>query len=81
MKVLSNSFLYMASIHYIPRRAGWTTWLERVLQGVLHGPAEREFSYIIGRKALSEALNQYENQPQYQRLVIDYQFGEDPDDA
>lgn len=64
---------------------GWTTWLERVLQGVLHGPAERDFSYIIGRKALNEALKQYESTDpevsKYQRLVIEYAFGEDPDDA
>jgi leukotriene-A4 hydrolase len=55
--------------------------MERVLQGALHGPAEREFSYIIGRKALNEALKQYASRPKYQRLVIEYQFGEDPDDA
>jgi leukotriene-A4 hydrolase len=61
--------------------AGWTTWLERVLQGVLHGSAARDFSYIIGRKALNEALKTHEKQPKYQRLVIDYAFGDDPDDA
>lgn len=62
---------------------GWTTWLERVLQGKLHGAAERDFSYIIGRKALSEALKSYDKDGsrKYQRLVIDYELGEDPDDA
>ncbi|KAG8892778.1 hypothetical protein FRC00_011550, partial [Tulasnella sp. 408] len=60
---------------------GFTTYLERILQGELHGSAEREFSYIIGRKALTDALKQYENKPKYQRLVIPYTFGEDPDDA
>ncbi|KAF9509168.1 hypothetical protein BS47DRAFT_1488071 [Hydnum rufescens UP504] len=60
---------------------GWTTWMERLLQQALHGPAERDFSYIIGRKALTEALKSYENNPKYQRLVIHYEFGEDPDDA
>ncbi|KAG8941943.1 hypothetical protein FRC04_003902 [Tulasnella sp. 424] len=61
--------------------AGFTTYLERILQGELHGSAEREFSYIIGRKALTDALKEYENKPKYQRLVIPYTFGEDPDDA
>lgn len=75
---IAHSSTFLPSI---PPQSGWTTWLERVLQGVLHGPAEREFSYIIGRKALTEALKQYENQPKYQRLVIPYAFGEDPDDA
>jgi len=60
---------------------GWTTWLERVLQGALHGPAERDFSYIIGRKALKEGLEQFKDRPKYQRLVIPFEFGEDPDEA
>jgi len=60
---------------------GWTTWLERVLQGTLHGPAERDFSYIIGRKGLTEGLEQFKDQPKYQRLVIPFEFGEDPDEA
>ncbi|KAG8745452.1 hypothetical protein FRC10_007995 [Ceratobasidium sp. 414] len=60
---------------------GWTTYTERLLQRALHGPAERDFSYIIGKKALDDALAEYENNPKFQRLVIDYSFGEDPDDA
>ncbi|QRV76953.1 leukotriene-A4 hydrolase [Ceratobasidium sp. AG-Ba] len=60
---------------------GWTTYTERLLQRALHGPAERDFSYIIGKKALDDALAEYKEQPKFQRLVIDYSFGEDPDDA
>jgi len=60
---------------------GFTTYLERILQGELHGAAERDFSYIIGRKSLSDALAQYKEKPKYQRLVIPYTPGEDPDDA
>lgn len=61
---------------------GWTTYLERVLVGKVHNdPAARDFSYIIGRKALEEALKQYESEPRYQRLVVPYAWGEDPDDA
>ncbi|KAG8741670.1 hypothetical protein FRC12_015597, partial [Ceratobasidium sp. 428] len=60
---------------------GWTTYTERLLQRALHGPAERDFSYIIGRKALDDALAEYKDKPKFQRLVIDYTFGEDPDDA
>ena len=55
---------------------GWTTWLERVLQGTLHGPAERDFSYIIGRKGLTEALEQFKDRPKYQRLVIPFEVSE-----
>lgn len=60
---------------------GWTTYIERVMQQVLHSPAERGFSFLIGSKAMNDALKQYESRPKYQRLVIDYEKGEDPDDA
>jgi leukotriene-A4 hydrolase len=55
--------------------------MERVLLQVLYSPAERGFSYIIGRKALDNDLKNYANRPKYQRLVIDFEVGEDPDDA
>ncbi|KAL5518474.1 LAP2 [Sanghuangporus vaninii] len=60
---------------------GWTTYIERVLQEVLHSPAHRGFSFLIGYKAMQDALRQYEDRPKYQRLVIDFDVGEDPDDA
>jgi len=60
---------------------GWTTYIERLLQQFLHSPAERGFQYVIGSTALSEALNIYADKPKYQHLVIDFESGEDPDDA
>lgn len=60
---------------------GWTTYMERVLQEVLHTPAHRGFSYIIGQRGLNDALKQYTDRPKYQRLVIEFDQGEDPDDA
>lgn len=60
---------------------GWTTYIERLLLSLLHCPAERGFSFLIGSKALKDALYQYADQPKYQRLVIDFEVGEDPDDA
>ncbi|GJE92025.1 peptidase family M1-domain-containing protein [Phanerochaete sordida] len=60
---------------------GWTTYMERLLLEKLHGPAERGFSYLMGAKALHDALKLYDAQPRYQRLVIDFTPGEDPDDA
>ena len=60
---------------------GWTTYMERVLQQILHGPAERSFSYVIGNKALLNDLELYAERPKYQRLVIDFEPGEDPDEA
>jgi leukotriene-A4 hydrolase len=55
--------------------------MERVLLQVLYSPAERGFSYIIGRKGLQDDLKGYTDRPKYQRLVIDFEVGEDPDDA
>ncbi|KAI0317914.1 peptidase family M1-domain-containing protein [Amylostereum chailletii] len=60
---------------------GWTNYIERLLQQVLHSPAERGFSYIIGTAQLTRALEEYKDKPKYQRLVIDFEKGEDPDDA
>ena len=60
---------------------GWTTYMERVLQQILHGPAERSFSYVIGKKALLDDLERFVDRPKYQRLVIDFEPGEDPDEA
>ncbi|TBU46292.1 metalloprotease [Dichomitus squalens] len=60
---------------------GWTTYIERLLLQLLHTPADRGFSFLIGRKSLEDALKQYSDRPKYQRLVIDFETGEDPDDA
>ncbi|KAG6829889.1 hypothetical protein H0H92_003022, partial [Tricholoma furcatifolium] len=60
---------------------GWTTYIERVLQQNLYTPAHRGFSFIIGAKALKNDLKEFEKQPKYQRLVIDFEQGEDPDSA
>ncbi|KAL7415639.1 peptidase family M1-domain-containing protein [Mrakia frigida] len=62
---------------------GFTTYLERLLMQALHSPAERGLSYIIGAKALSDSLEGFEKKgnKRFQRLVIPYHEGEDPDDA
>ena len=61
----------------------WTTWLERVLIRHDQGEPGRGFSYIIGRKSLQDSLNEFEKAGtrRYQRLVIPYKTGEDPDDG
>jgi len=51
------------------------------LQQVLHSPAHRGFSFVIGSKALNDALKEYADRPKYQRLIINFERGEDPDDA
>ncbi|EGF98245.1 uncharacterized protein MELLADRAFT_96062 [Melampsora larici-populina 98AG31] len=58
---------------------GFTTYLERLILRELHGDPERSFSYIIGKKALNDALREFKDQPRFQQLEIEYEFGEDPD--
>ncbi|KAJ7630308.1 peptidase family M1-domain-containing protein [Roridomyces roridus] len=61
---------------------GWTVWMERLLLQIIHNsPAARGFSYIIGYKGLVDDLENYKNKPRYQRLTVDFEKGEDPDDA
>ncbi|KAJ7223250.1 peptidase family M1-domain-containing protein [Mycena pura] len=61
---------------------GWTVYMERLMLQVLNdSPAARGFAFIIGAKALVDDLKRYTDKPRYQRLVIDYEKGEDPDDA
>lgn len=64
---------------------GWTVYLERLLLQDVHGPEEgpahRGFSYIIGAKALKDALEQMSPTPRFQRLIPTFKGGEDPDDA
>jgi len=60
---------------------GWTTYTERLLLQLLHSPEERGFNFVIGAKSMYDDLQRYEKQPKYQRLVIPFEKGEDPDDA
>ncbi|KAJ7591549.1 peptidase family M1-domain-containing protein [Mycena floridula] len=60
---------------------GWTTYFERLLLQIIHSPAHRGFSYLIGAKGLKDDLELNESRPKYQRLVIEYEKGEDPDEA
>ncbi|KAG1838375.1 hypothetical protein DFJ58DRAFT_814207 [Suillus subalutaceus] len=60
---------------------GWTTYVERVLLQIIHSPAHRGLSSVIGYKGLLDALAFFEDKPKYQKLVIDFDYGEDPDSA
>ena len=78
---LNPSSLRQANSTHFWLNEGWTTYFERVLQERLHSPEERGFSFLIGSKAMYDALKLYETRPKYQRLIIDFEKGEDPDDA
>lgn len=47
----------------------------------MHSPEERAFSFLIGWKSMYDNLKLFESRPKYQRLVIEFEKGEDPDDA
>lgn len=61
---------------------GWTTYIERLLQQILHSPAHRGFSFLTGSKYLYDDLKLYEQRnKKYQKLQIEFEKGENPDDA
>ena len=60
---------------------GWTTYLERRIQADVHGSdAWRDFSAIIGWKALSDSIAQFGEDHEFTKLIVDLK-GKDPDDA
>ncbi|KAI8801906.1 peptidase family M1-domain-containing protein [Cladochytrium replicatum] len=61
---------------------GFTMFIERKILGRVHGEGERQFSAIVGVKALKESCKHYEEigTPEYTALVPKLD-GIDPDDA
>ncbi|KAI9719930.1 MAG: hypothetical protein M1828_005968 [Chrysothrix sp. TS-e1954] len=59
---------------------GWTTYLERRLQARLFGEPFRDFSSIIGWKALEDSIEQFGAEHDFTKLITDLK-GRDPDDA
>lgn len=59
---------------------GWTIYIERRIGMALHGDAERDFSAIIGWKALSDAVDLFGHDHEFTKLIINHK-GIDPDDA
>jgi leukotriene-A4 hydrolase len=60
---------------------GWTTYLERRIQAIVHGAdAWRDFSAIIGWQALADSIAQFGANHEFTKLVPNLK-GKDPDDA
>ncbi|KAL1934960.1 hypothetical protein VTP01DRAFT_4100 [Rhizomucor pusillus] len=59
---------------------GWTVFVERKIAGRLHGEAERQFSSIIGWKALRESVELFGADSPATVLKPDLSSGVDPDD-
>lgn len=59
----------------------WTTYLERRIQAAIHGDERyRDFSAIIGWKALSDSIKNYGEDHEFTKLIPNL-IGKDPDDA
>ncbi|KAL9039362.1 MAG: hypothetical protein Q9180_002576 [Flavoplaca navasiana] len=76
----SGNLVSNASWEHFWLNEGWTMYLERRIQAAVHGEPHRDFSAIIGWKALSDSVNEFGNQHEFTKLVIDLK-GKDPDDA
>ena len=76
----SGNLVSNASWEHFWLNEGWTTYLERRIQAAVHGESHRDFSAIIGWKALEDSVNQFGADHEFTKLVIDLK-GKDPDDA
>ena len=76
----SGNLVSPASWEHFWLNEGWTTYLERRIQGHVHGEASRDFSAIIGWKALQDAVDNLGPQNAFTKMVVDLK-GKDPDDA
>ena len=77
----SGNLVSNASWEHFWLNEGWTTYLERRIQADIHGDdAYRDFSAIIGWKALTDSINQFGEGAEFTKLIIDLK-GKDPDDA
>lgn len=77
----SGNLVSNASWEHFWLNEGWTTYLERRIQAIVHGGDQwRDFSAIIGWKAMTDSIEQYGVEHEFTKLVIDLK-GKDPDDA
>jgi len=76
----SGNLVSNASWEHFWLNEGWTVYLERRIMASLHGEAHRDFSAIIGWKALTDSINNYGEDHEFTKLIVDLK-GKDPDDA
>ncbi|KAL9598597.1 MAG: hypothetical protein Q9179_003850 [Wetmoreana sp. 5 TL-2023] len=76
----SGNLVSNASWEHFWLNEGWTTYLDRRIEATVHGEPHRDFSSIIGWKALTDSIDQFGADHGFTKLVIDLK-GKDPDDA
>ena len=77
----SGNLVSNASWEHFWLNEGWTTYLERRIQAIVHNDdAYRDFSAIVGWKAMTDSIEQFGVTGEFTKLVVDLK-GKDPDDA
>lgn len=77
----SGNLVSNASWEHFWLNEGWTTYLERRIQADIHGDDKhRDFSAIIGWKALEDSIEQFGEDHEFTKLVPSL-IGQDPDDC
>ncbi|KAI9048456.1 hypothetical protein LZ554_007292 [Drepanopeziza brunnea f. sp. 'monogermtubi'] len=76
----SGNLVSNASWEHMWLNEGWTVYLERRILAAVHGEPHRDFSAIIGWKALEDSVNNFGADHDFTKLVIDLR-GKDPDDS
>jgi leukotriene-A4 hydrolase len=77
----SGNLVSNASWEHFWLNEGWTTYLERRIQAAVHGDDRwRDFSSIIGWQALTDSVEQFGEDHEFTKLIVDLK-GKDPDDA
>lgn len=76
----SGNLVSNASWEHFWLNEGWTIYLERRIIAGVHGEPHRDFSSIIGWKALVDSVDRYGEDHEFTKLIVDLK-GKDPDDA
>lgn len=76
----SGNLVSNASWEHFWLNEGWTTYLERRIQAAVHGEPHRDFSAIIGWKALQDSVAQFGDAHEFTKLIVDLK-GKHPDDV
>lgn len=77
----SGNLVSCASWEHFWLNEGWTVYLERRIQAAVHNDERvRDFSALIGWKALSDSIAQFGEDHEFTKMIPDLK-GKDPDDA
>lgn len=78
----SGNLVTNCSFEHFWLNEGWTVYLERRIQGSIHGEKVRHLSAIIGWNDLKNSINAMgESASRFSTLVQDLKDGTDPDDS